>query len=336
LSLSEQKCLLKLTTEGRETLAAAEFYKACAALANNGETHPEERLLSAPEKVLLDVRRLLNRGSLSQACLNIESLSELGLSPLLLGDRYFLFALAQHRMGKIQAAADSLDRSVEAFRIAGDKHRELRAAINRLICISDTRAVTGGSLFVLEQKAMRENYFDLAAVIQRTRAIELLRSGNLNEALTASRESVHSYGLDGCPEDRLIAICLVAIMEALRGNLTVAQEARNSVFPVDARVAVYVQCYEAVIAGRTPSLPEGHALSVIPWKKVALKPMSVPGKILAALQEKPLTRDQLIEAVWGAGADHPSYRNRLYTAINAVRKTNKVDIYFDGETYRTR
>ena len=336
MSLSEQKCLLKLTTDGRDALAVAEFYKACAALANNGETHPGEKTLSDSEKTLLDVRRLLNRGSLSQACLHLESLSELGLSPLLLGDRYFLFALAQHRMGKIQAAADSLDRATKAYRIAGDRHRELRAAINRLICFSDSRAVTVGSLFVLEQKAMRENYFDLAAVIQRTRSIELLRLGNLNEALAACRESVHSYGLDGCPEDRLIALCLVAIMEALRGNLPVAQDARNSVFPIDARVAVYVQCYEAIISGRTPSFPQGHALDVIPWKKLVLKPLSVPGKILAALQEKPLTRDQLIEAVWGTGADHPSYRNRLYTAINAVRKNNKVDVYFDGETYRTR
>jgi hypothetical protein len=266
----------------------------------------------------------------------LESLNEALLTHLYAGDRHFLLALVHHRQGDIQLAARDLDRAIVSFRMAGDTHRELRSAVNRLICFSDCDSCTVGALIVLEQRALREGYYDIAGVIQRTRALELLRTCHLTEALAAGREAVRSYSFDGCPEDRLITIALVAIIEVLIGNLSAAQELRSSIFPVEPRVQVYLNCYEQIVAGRLPTVPKGHALDAIPWKKMALKPMSVPGKIIAALKSRPLSRDQLIESVWGSTADHPSYRNRLYTAINAIRKANHFDIYFDGESYRLR
>ena len=334
MSRSEQKCLSTLLTEGRAALATGELYMACAALANNGLTHELEKELSVSEQMLLQARRALNRGELEKAMAILQKpVEQRGIYE---GDRFALLAQAFHRLGDVQKAAEAFDQAIELFKQAGDEHRELRAAINRLICFSDARSSTVGSLFVLEQRARRSEYYDLAAGVQRTRAIELLRECRLSEATEACRDSLRSYELDGCPEDRLIAMSLLAILEVLGGNLKAAEVARNSVFPVDRRAAVYLQAFDSIVAGRIPPLPKGHALDAIPWKKLMLKPASVPGKILAALKEKPLTRNQLIEAVWGPRASHPSYRNRLYTAVNAARKAHRVDIIFDGETYRLR
>ena len=343
-SFSEQHYLSLLATKGAEALSSIDLYKACAALANNGQKHAEEARLSELERTLQEARRCLSRGEIAQAQTLLHSLEDSVLTDLYAGDKHALLAILHHRNGNLSQVVPELDLSIEFFRKAKDGHRELRSEINRLICSSDCESSTTGALFALEQRAMREKYYDLAAgvgrgyalAVERTRAIELLRSCQPVEALIACRDSLRSYQLDGCPEDRLLALALLAIVEALCGNLAAANEARQGIFPICARVAIYIHCYEAILAGHTPQVPKSHALDSVPWKKMFLKPSSVTGKIISALKIKPLNRNELIEAVWGAQASHPSYRNRLYAAINSARKLNQANIYFDGENYRLR
>ncbi len=99
------------------------------------------------------------------------------------------------------------------------------------------------------------------------------------------------------------------------------------------KVETYLEVFESLRQGKIPKLYSGHALFGVNWKKDTLRAESVPGKIIAALKERPRSKDELIRIVWGEDAVDVSYVARLHAAIKYVRKEKGIPVSFDGEKY---
>lgn len=327
---SEQRNLTALNK--RENISNNMVYKACAGVANNGVRLPEEEGLSLEEKVLLDVRRCLFKLEIQEAQVLIDRLTP--STPFLKGDHQFLQAQIFHRKGDQTAASDMMIKASLFYREAGEFHRELRAMVNGKICVSTLESCLYGELNSLEQEARRLEFYDIAANICRTRAIEFLIAGRLKESHAQALEASNLYLLDGYPDDRAVTIMIGAIALFQQGENEKAKDLRYQCYVSEGKVNTYLKIYDDLVLGKTPKVPTGHPLSAVKWKKGTIKTESVPGKIIRTLQEGPCSRDDLIENVWGKNAIGPSYCSRLYTAINEIRKQKGIQIVFDGENYR--
>lgn len=310
-----------------------QIYKACAGVANNGLTLPEEATLGNHEKMLLAVRRNLY---LSQYTIADETLKELGLIELnhfFAGDKDFLTAQLFHRQGMQEKATAFMVKAADHYALAGETHREMRARVNAAICLATLESCLVGDLYSFEQECLRYGFTDIVANICRTKAIELLRVHRAKEAHMQAIQAADYYLLDGYQDDRSIALILAAIAQLVLGNVAKAEECFNQALVLDGKVANYCKVYQALLNGQKPVAPAGHPLETVNWKEMVLKKESIPGKIVSALQKEPQTRDNLIEIVWGNNALSDSYVSRLYSAINFLRKDKGVDVKFNGEKY---
>lgn len=327
---SEQRDLITLKKKGPS--GPYDVYKACVSQANLGLTLPEESQLSTGERSLLQARKLLSRGSLDEARKLLISIST--DEPLLHGDKNFLMGQCYHRMGEQQRCFEFMNIAAQSYQDAHETYRELRARINGAISVSTLETCLFGDLQAFEQEARREGYLDLVANILRTRSMNLLTAGQLNEAYFQAMEAAELYQLEGYPDDRTIALLVGAIALHMNGDVLAAQKIRGMCLVVVEKVRPYLMIYESLVQGKIPKLHPGHPLYEVKWKKFALKSDSIPGKILQILKEGPCSRDELIVSVWGEDATDPSYNSRLYTAINYIKKSKGIFIAFDGEKYR--
>lgn len=326
---SEQASLLSV----RQTDADLRtIYLASIALANSGASLPQEAQLPETERALLQVRRCHYQQNFSEAkrLLHQTQTDDLFLK----GDWLFLRGQYHHRLGEQNLAAQFMSEAADLYRQVGEGHRELRARVNGAICLSSLESCMLGELHVLLQEARRLGHNDICANILRTKAMELLIAARPREAMMQAIEAASFYHLDGYREDQCVALMVAAICAVLIGDFKRAQELRDQVLIEGGKVQVYNDIYEGLCSGRMPKVAEGHALGKVQWKSMILRPNSISGKIVLGLRARAMTRDELITHVWGDLATNQSYCDRLYTAINSLRKERNITVMFDGEYYR--
>lgn len=329
-SASEQKYLRDL----RRRLPADDraTYLAAISVANSGATIPEEACLPEIEKNLLQVRRFLYEQKLDEARSLLEKCNS--LDPFLKGDQLFLIAQFHHRKGEQKSACIFMNEAGDLYQQAGDLHRELRARSNSAICLSSLESCLVGDLHIYEQEARREGFLDILANILRTKAMEFLIAQRPQEAQAQALEAAGLYELDGYREDHAVALTLAAVCALLIGDVVKAQELKSRSSFLDGKVKSYHQVYMDLLTGKVPKVIAGHPLERMNWKSAILKPESVAGKIVQHLRTGAKTKDELIRFTWGENALDISYCDRLYTAINSLRKERLITVIFDGEFYR--
>lgn len=309
-----------------------DLYKACITVANHGLKLPEEDKLTNEEKSLLLVRRMIFEKKLTEAEDLINSLSP--NDNLLFGDKLFLLGQIYHKLGKQDLASGFMFQAADYYKQTGDKHRELRARVNAAICIVTLEDALFGVLYSFELEARQNNFFDIAGNIVRTKAMLLLSHGRLQESYSQAMEAANCYKLDGYQDDYGVTIYIAAIAQFLLGNIALAVETRNKAMTSEGKSESYKKIFDDLIAGNIPKVHEGHPLYDVKWKRLTLKPESIPGKIVQKLQERPYTRDELIQEIWGENALSQAYCDRLYTAIKSLRKERSIAVLFDGEYYK--
>lgn len=326
---SEQQHLSALRT-GLDP-SSVSLYKACIAVACNGLKLPEEDQLGTYERNLLEVRRLLHASKLQEA----EAILMNFVSPILLlnGDRLFLWGQIHHRKGEQKLASEYMNYAADEYRSIGDFHRELRARVNGALCLSSLESTLSGDLYCLELEARRRGYSDIVANIVRTRAMELLIAEKYKQAITQAKEAAELYLSDGYQDDRSVAILIAAIASFLAGDSESAISFRDQVFITEGKVQVYYKALESLFNQKTPSIPPGHSLERMRWPKLNIKKNSITAKIISALEEGPLTKEELIDIVWSPTDFNEAYVRRLYSAINQIRKDNQAVVVFNGERY---
>jgi tetratricopeptide (TPR) repeat protein len=336
MSRSEYRCLALLRMGKGHELSADEVYRAMVAENNAHETESTMRVennLSLAQQNLLFIRRRIRRGELTVArdiLLHLPITKDLSLD----GDRLFLLASIAHRQGAPREASQLYSEAAKQYLQAPDDYRALRSLINAEICSGSLANSLSGSLYSLEQEVRRQGYHELAAHCLRMRASELLSAGRGPEALSEAEAAVAFYDLDGDPEDKAIAQYLSAIAQFQSQNAEAAQKTSTKIHLHDGKVKVYAHILESLLKGKNPKTPVGHPLDGVRWLIHSAKGESISGKIIQNLNMNPMTRDQLIAAVWGPEALDPSYCDRLYSAIKFIRKNQRRTILFDGEFYR--
>ena len=325
-----------LLSAGQKTkLSEVEIYKACVIAANNGWTREEETGLGNYQRVLLESRRQIKSGRLEQAKKLLSSLrAQKPNSEIDPGDLEFLKGIVMHRLGDQYAAAGQLAIAANVFSKTGDSHRLLRALINEKISAAmNLQAYLLGDLYVLQNQAVQHGYHDLAGLVFCARAGELIVSGRFSEAVAEAHDAVMHYQIASCPEDLALAQMMLTIAQFMSGDSGGARLTFQRVHIRDGKIASYVAIFEALIAEKRPVPPLGHPLYGTQWKVQGFKKESVTGKILSCLKNAPATRDELILLIWGPNSTHPSYCNRLYSALNQIRKQGQHQVVFDGEKY---
>lgn len=308
------------------------LYKACIAVACNGLKLPEEEFLSSHEKSLLEVRRLIH-GSKFEAAEKIL----LGfISPIVLlnGDRLFLWGLLHNRKGEQKLAKEYWNYAADEYRTLGDFHRELRARVNGALAVSDLESVLSGELYCHELEARRRGFHDIVANIVRTRAIELLIAHRFQEALFQAEDSAALYLQDGFQDDRSVSLAVAAIAAKFLGKSEDAARYRSQILITDGKVKIYLEALESVLSGKTPSIPKGHSLDRMVWPRITVKKNSITAKIISALSEGPLTKEELIDVVYAPPELNEAYIRRLYSAINQIRKDKLAEIVYNGKEYQ--
>lgn len=326
---SEQQHLsaLRLGLESEDV----SLYKACISVACNGLRLPEEDGLGAQEKQLLEVRRLLHAAKFDEAEKILQTVSS--TSVLLNGDRLFLCGMVHHRRGEQKFGRKYMEYAAAEYRKLGDFHRELRARVNGALFTSSLDSVLVGDLYCLELEARRQGFSDIVANITRTRATELLIAGKFEEALLQAKDSADHYSKDGFQDDRAVALLLAAIAARLLGKHEEASAQRAQALILDGKVKVYLEAYEAIVEGRKPEIPAGHSLERMVWPRLTQKKNSVTAKIIAALSDGALTKEELIDVVYAPAEYNESYVRRIYSAINQIRKEKLAEITFNGKEY---
>lgn len=337
--VSDWQALSVLLEQGAPQLEPYFVYKACIAFAINGETHEAELTLAKEYSVLLSARRAIKVLNLPVTAALLENYPKLDVTHEryfeLMGDREYLFGLLAHRMHDPETSEACFEQAAQLHAKGKDRHRALRSLINQKICRSTLASHVSGDLFFLKQRAFAEGYFDLVGNIEKAAACEWLCDGNFAEAERASQNAVAQYSIDGCPEDRSVAMTLYGISTFLMGHHEKAALLVGQVVIKNGKVASYLSILESLLAGKAPQLTEGHPLFPVQWPKMSkLKMNSIPGRIMQCLNESPMGRDQLIQSIWGENAIDPSYCGRLYTAIKDLRRKYGVSIEFDGQNYQ--
>jgi tetratricopeptide (TPR) repeat protein len=334
MSNSELYFLAILSSDNKNTLTRIEIYKACIALANNGQKHTEELHLAPQERQLLDIRRQIFHGYLETSREKLNELIISPLSPLHRGDILYLMGAIEHRLGSQDNASIKIREAAEAYAIAEDTYRKLRAFINSYICKADLQTYLTGELLAFEQQARREKFYDLVALILRGRAHELMIQNCHHQALPDLEDAIRLYELDGAPADRAVAQCMMVIAYYLLDEIESAENLIKRVLVRDGKVSSYISIINDLANGRYPKIENGHPFERANWKIFETKRSSIIGKILKRLMQGPASRDEIISFVWGEKAIDPSYCNRLYTAVSKIKKMNTANIVFDGNLYK--
>jgi hypothetical protein len=329
---SEWQLLADLAANGSFNMSADEIYKACVAVAIHGQKRIEEKLLNSFQQDLLNCRRLIFSGKMDASkriAHYILSNQDANLSEK--ADAYFILGTIYNRSGnRFEAKANFLN----SAKISPDSHKQLRAVINSKICESKCASYICGELYALGQTAIRSEFYDLAGNIYKGMAIELLNAEKFLAATDAASKAEEFYSRDGCAEDRALNNCILAIANVLLGNLNQAQKDISRISEPVGKVKIYFDLYESLIHNRKMRLPKGHPLEKLLSHIRTKKSNSIGNKILRLLTENAMSRDELIYAIWGELATDSSYCNRLYTAINQLRKRYRSPIIFDGERYK--
>lgn len=336
-SISDWKALAMLT-EGDVELPVYLIYKACIAFAINGNSHSAELSLSHEFTQLLKARRFIKEENFRDAANLLDNYfleSEHDFFFELSGDRDYLRALIAHRTNQPTLAEMYFKEAARQHSKGKDEHRKLRSLINQHIVTADLTTHLTGEIFFLKQRAFSANFFDLVGNIEKAAANVWLHEGNYFEAVRSAKAAVDSYQIDGCPEDRTVALTLLAIAQVLDGRHAEAVMTQNSIHIKGGKVSSYLLILNSLLDGAKPDIPPGHPLFGAPFNlKPKIKDNSILGKVLTVLKSSPASRDELITKVWGQQAIDPSYNSRLYTAIKDLRTKHGISISFDGEQYK--
>lgn len=256
------------------------------------------------------------------------------LRPTLSGDQKFLLGVITQREGSHYNAGKLLGQATESLQQSGDTHRLLRNEINREICAESLDSFFVGRLHFLRKEAELLGLYDLVGVIRKAQASQLMDEGRFVEAETTADLAVEAFIKDGSAEDESVAKLLLAIARMNLGDPLGAKSAVRDLRTRSGKVGPYIEIYESLLAGKRPKVAPGHPLHDCPWSVSIIRPNAVASKIIRTLSEGSKTSEQIIHAVWGERADHPSYKDRLHSAIRQLRKHNSIPVHFDGEQYR--
>lgn len=335
---SDWRALAKYYLQGPAALDRVSHYKACVALAVHGKALGSEEALSAPERQLLSARRSLFGGEFVQAKQKISGidfqLAPTELIDLLRGDQLFLEGVITQREGSFAGAMQCLGRAGEYLLKSEDAHRFLRNEINRELCAESLTSFYLGRLHFLRKEAENLGLYDLVGNIRKAQACQLMDEGRFLEAEDAAHLATVAYGEDGSAEDEAVAYCVLALARLNLGDFPGAQAAILKVRTEGGKVAIFRRAYDSLLEGKRPMFPQGHPLSATNWSLSLLKPNAVSAKIIRALEAGPKSTHEIIDFVWGAQATHPSYKDRLHSALRQIRRHYGVPVRFDGSQYQ--
>ena len=331
--VSDWKNYYRLLAEEGDQMNDLEIYQACAAVANNGMTRSEEKNLCSVAKKLLQIRRYLNNREIEKAHEQIITIRSKDLHPMLAGDRNYLLGVIHNRKGNMRLTIKNMKLSKDYFLNGKLEHRYLRAILSEKICEEDINSFTHGDLFAIKQKAYRNEYLDLVGNIQKGYSVQLLELGNYHEARNQALDAIESFKHDGCPEDKSIAYCIAAISSIICADQNAGDKYIQYVIGNSGKTREYKQIYNDLKQKKRPRIPKGHFLSKTKWPIIAVKEGTISGKILNALNNGKISRDDLITSVWGSNSYDISYISRLHVAINELRKKYKYNIAFNGTHY---
>lgn len=335
---SDWQSLASYYLYGPESLGRAEMYKACVAAAVHGASTGLESSLSTAEKQLLGARRLMFAGKLEEAKQDLSSLDLQSctneLKQMLSGDRSFLMGVITQRAGSHSNAKQFLGQATESLKNSGDLHRFLRNEVNRAICNESLSSFMIGRLYFLYKEVSLLHLYDLVGAIRKAHASQLMDEGQFSEAEHLLVESVEAYSKDGSAEDESVAKALLAICRLNLGDPLGAKAALLNMRATKGKVAPYLDIYDSLLSGKKPKVPKGHPLHECHWSLSIIRPNAVSSKIVRALSDGGKTSEQIIHYVWGERANHPSYKDRLHSAIRQLRRQNSIPVHFDGEQYQ--
>ncbi len=336
--LSEVQLLARTHSVKAADLSDYQVFKAYTIPALQGEGVMLDRIKSLPPEAqaLLQVRKTASLQGAEAALSFLDQWAKeqnLVLQSIWVAEEHFLRGILLHRLGQVEAAAHALLEAHVLFNKLGEERRAFRSLVNVRIIQANIASYESGALFALKKEACANELWDIYADILKASSGEHLLDGNFKLAERDAREATEAYQRDGFPEDESVAFCLLGIAAACSGRSGPALEAERKVRIHTGKVQSYHQILCALLGGEDPNVPAGHPLEQMRWPKAEGKKASITGKIVQALKRKSCTPDQLIEEVWGCNAHHPSYRNRLFNALQQIKKKNLVRIRFDGEKY---
>lgn len=325
---TEQKNLTAFLMNGGD---GRQSYYAAVALANCGGKLNDEATLPDTWQTLIEVRRSIFRHEFRQAELQLSKLTPSDSWEM--AEKDFLVAQCRHRLGDHEEARHYWLNAARNYELADEHYRSLRARMNAAIVVADLSSCLFGEVFALEQIARHAGHHDLVANAKRTTALEQLTGNQFVDAHLNAKEACEAYLLAGYRDDHSVACLIGAIALWLQGEKDKASALSLSASIKDGKTIVYWEVFQSLVSDRTPKPPKGHPLASVKWARTAAKSSSVPVKIQQCLQVGPQTRDELIFKIWGDNALDKSYCDRLYTAMNYLRRKLNVPVQFDGERY---
>lgn len=338
---SDLMLLSNYTVNPHQTLSQEDYYRTFSAMSYFDFNPLSEEHLDSNFKFLTRFRRnfynnKIKKEELLSDILRFES-SYQGNTPLIIGDAKVLKGHVYQQMGNYALASQLHSEASQLFLSSGDEFRGLRAIINSKIFNTEaTTSYESGELYVLLKKVIRENYFDLAGNIYRGLAMELFNQSQYAEARVQIDLALKCFSKLSYPDDEAIAQCLSSLIWLQLGQPEKAKIEFESISVYSRKLHYYLEAVKACLAGAQPLLPSTHPLAKAQWSHFQLRTRSIVFKIVETLKNGPLTRDEIIYQVWGEHALSDSYCNRLYVALNQIKKKKIALIIFNGEKYELK
>jgi len=338
---SDLMLLSYYTVNPHQHLSQEDYYRTFSAMSYFDFNPLSDEYLDSNFKFLTRFRKnffnnIIKKEELLSDILRFES-SYQGKSSLIIGDTKVLKGHIYQQLGNYELASQLHSEASQLFLSSGDDFRGLRAITNsKIFNTESTRSYESGELYVLLKTVLREKYFDLAGNIYRGLAMELFNQSQYAEARVPIDMALKCYGKLSYPDDEAIAMCLSALIWLQLGQPEKAKLEFESIAIYSRKLHYYLEAVKACLAGNQPSLPSTHPLARAQWSHFQLRTRSIVFKIVEALKNGPLTRDEIIYQVWGEHALSESYCNRLYVALNQIKKKKLALIIFNGEKYELK
>jgi len=338
---SDLMLLSNYTINPNQTLTQDDYYRTFSAMSYFDFNPLSEDHLDSNYRFLVRFRKnfynnQIKKEELLSDLLRFET-SYQGNSSLIIGDIKVLKGHIYQQMGNYLLASQLHTQASQLFLSSGDEFRGLRAIINsKIFNTVSPIPYESGELYVLLKKVIRENYFDLAGNIYRGLAMELFKQSQYAEARIQIDMALKYYSQLSYPDDEAIAKCISALIWLQLGQSEKAKYEFESIAIYSRKLHYYLEAVKACLAGAQPSLPPTHPLANAHWSHFQLRTKSLVFKIVDALKNGPLSRDEIIYQVWGEHALSESYCNRLYVALNQIKKKKLALIIFNGEKYELK
>ncbi len=334
---SEWQLFRHLISFGTNELSEYELYKACVPDALNGNIRKEAQSLSTPYMNLLMARKFIFERQFRVALSLLNKISLQSEDILIKGDSYFLIGALLHQKGHIHWSCQYYDKAEQLYAKSIDQHKYLRSLINKKIAqkpsSENIKSYFSGDIYFLKQECVKKNYFDLCGNIDKSKSCDLMALGNFEGALSAAKLAHQHYTQDGSSNDGNISLVLMAISHYCLGQKSEAISIRSTMQSSEGKYQTFLEVFDQIAQGKKPNLKKEHPLYSTPWPIYQFRKNSVVGMVHGQLLKGPISREELIQSVWGPSAVDPSYVTRLHTVITSLRSKYHFSIEYDGTHY---